>query len=79
MPSGPRGWSGPTRVSRTHTARRATVQGQTECGVAEADLLPDDASALFTNERIVSVDLAGDSRPAPREIFQNLSFIFTLR
>jgi hypothetical protein len=34
---------------------------------------------LFTNERIVSVDLAGESRPAHREISKNLSFRFTLR
>jgi len=34
---------------------------------------------LFTNERIVSVELAGESRPAHREISKNLSFRFTLR
>jgi hypothetical protein len=42
-------------------------------------LLPDDAAALFANERIVSVDLAGKSRPATREIFQSLGFSLTLR
>jgi hypothetical protein len=44
-----------------------------------AALLPDGAATLFTNERIVSVDLAGESRPAHREISKNLSFRFTLR
>jgi hypothetical protein len=34
---------------------------------------------LFANERIVSVDLAGKSRPATREIFQSLGFSLTLR
>jgi hypothetical protein len=44
----------------------------------EAALLLDDA-ALVAHERIVSVDLAGKSRPAMGEIFQSLGFIFTLR
>jgi hypothetical protein len=42
-------------------------------------LLPDDAAALFTHQRVVSVDLAGKSRPARGEISQNLGFSFTLR
>jgi hypothetical protein len=42
-------------------------------------LLLDAASAVFTNERIVSVDLAGKSRPAGGEISQNLSLRFTGR
>jgi hypothetical protein len=45
----------------------------------EAALLPDGAATVFTNERIVSVELAGESRPGHREIFKNLSFRFTLR
>jgi hypothetical protein len=44
----------------------------------EAALLPDYA-ALLTHERIVSIDLAGKSRPALGQIFQNLGFILTLR
>jgi hypothetical protein len=35
--------------------------------------------ARSAHECIVSIDLAGKSRPAHREIFQNLSFSFTLR
>jgi hypothetical protein len=42
-------------------------------------LLPNDAAALVANERIVSVDLAGKSRPARGQISQNLRFSFTLR
>jgi hypothetical protein len=42
-------------------------------------LLSDGAAVLFTFERVVSVDLAGQSRPARGEIFQNLGFSFTLR
>jgi hypothetical protein len=42
-------------------------------------LLPNDAAALVANERIVSVDLAGKSRPATREIFQSPGFSLTLR
>jgi len=34
---------------------------------------------MFSHERIVSVDLAGKSRPANGEISQNLGFGFTLR
>ena len=41
--------------------------------------MPNDAAALVANERIVSVDLAGKSRPAHREISKNQSFRFTLR
>ena len=37
------------------------------------------AAALFTHECMVSVDLAGKSRPARGEISQNLGFSFTLR
>jgi hypothetical protein len=45
----------------------------------EAASLSDDAAVLFTHERIISIDLAGKSRPALGQIFQNLGFIFTLR
>jgi hypothetical protein len=34
---------------------------------------------LFTHERVVSVDLAGKSRPAASEISQSIGFSLTLR
>ena len=46
---------------------------------AEATLLLDDASALFTNERVVSVDLAGEPHPALGDEFQRVGFGFALR
>ncbi len=45
----------------------------------EGSLFPHDATDLLASERIVSVDLAGESRPAVREISQNLSFGLILR
>jgi hypothetical protein len=53
--------------------------GKGRCRRRRKRLLPDAASAVFTNEHIVSVDLAGKSRPATREIFQSLGFNLTLR
>jgi hypothetical protein len=50
-----------------------------EATTHEAALLSDDAVPLDTHERIVSVDLAGKSRPATRNNFQSVGFIFTLR
>jgi hypothetical protein len=44
----------------------------------EAALLPGQ-TALFTYERVVSVDLAGEPHPAMREEFQSVGFDFTLR
>jgi hypothetical protein len=43
-----------------------------------AALLPDYA-ALFTHERVVSVDLASKSCPAGGDISQNLGFMLALR
>ena len=45
----------------------------------EAAFIAGRRGGVVTHERIVSIDLAGKSRPAHREIFQNLSFRFTLR
>lgn len=45
----------------------------------EAALLPGYAVALFTHERVVSVNLASKSRPAASEIFQSMGFSLTLR
>jgi hypothetical protein len=44
----------------------------------ETALLPDYA-ALFTHERVVSVDLASKSCPARGDISQNLGFMLALR
>ena len=48
-------------------------------GQLRRPLLLDDAAASVAHERVVSVDLAGESRPATREVFQNLGFSFALR
>jgi hypothetical protein len=62
--------------SRRLTGRvRESVQRQ--ANTAPALLLPNYA-ALFTCERIVSIDLAGESRPAREDISQNLGFSFIL-
>jgi hypothetical protein len=45
--------------------------------LTEAALLP--GYAVFTHERVVSVDLPGKSWPATGEVFQNLGFILILR
>src|SRR6266436_3089642 len=45
----------------------------------EAVLLPGYAAALFTHERVVSVNLASKSRPAASENFQSMGFSLTLR
>ncbi len=63
---------------------RATIlsisSGNGRCsGMRKRPCLPTTASALFTNERVVSVDLAGKSRPARCEISQNLGLRFTVR
>ena len=48
------------------------------CRPIEAALLLVDA-AMFTHERVVSVNLACKSRPSTSEIFQNLGFSLILR
>jgi hypothetical protein len=48
-------------------------------GQLRRPLFSDDEAASVAHERVVSVDLAGESRPATREVFQNLGFSFALR
>jgi hypothetical protein len=49
------------------------------CGGAVRWALFPGYAALFTHERVVSVDLTGKSRPARGEIFENLGFSLILR
>jgi hypothetical protein len=53
-----------------HSAEETTKRG---------GLTPDEAAALFTREHVVSLDLAGQSRPATGEISQRLGLNFSLR
>jgi hypothetical protein len=75
----PRNTASVAKLRLKTRSQRVSAAGRTKRPPTEAALLPDGAATLLTNERIVSVELAGESRPAHREISKNLSFRSTLR
>jgi hypothetical protein len=65
--------------TKVYFVKQLQVRDQGADDKSSTRFIPMTALALFTNERIVSVDLAGESQPTLRDVSQSLRLRLSLR